>query len=1319
MWGSLALAAIMVMPVAARASAASPDLPCAAVDRVGTRTSYRGCELRLPRSVRDGTARDFLRAYASALGMRPDTADLEEVQDRHGLVDHTTRFRQTLDGVPILDAWVVVTRGENGALRSLHSSYRAIPRLAGSATARLSAKDAAAIAQTALAATALRLPTRATPAWLPDADGTIRLVWEVWVYAREPLGDFHVLVTADTGDVVLKENRMAFAHGFVYAPNPVQVSGNTSLVDDDDRTNANLDAARVDVPLLGLDPDTALLRGEYVDLVSLGGGLPVPNASDPDRVYQYDRDDPRFEQVVVYYTIDFVQRYMHALGFDDASGTANGIRDFPTLVNAHWDDDDQSFYSTGDDALHFGDGGVDDAEDADIVVHEFGHAIQHDQNACWGGGEMGAMGEGFGDYLAASIFSDRGNAGYQAENAACVGEWDATAYSAMEPPCLRRVDGSKKYPDDLVRQVHADGEIWSAALWDLRAAVGRFVADRLVLDHHFHLPCGATMFDGAQALIQSDFDLHGGSHEAAIRDAFCKRGILTGSECPVPATLRLGMTGAPEPVEGGAALTFTLTATNNTLSSLTGVSLSSPLPTNASYVAGSASNGGSLAKGAILWPAVTMAPGASFVRSYAVRVAPGLMSTLAFADDMESGGARWRLPLGTGENRWELTDDVANSGTRAWFAADVALVADQQLALAQPIRVPPHAVLRFAHRYTTESTFDGGVVEISSDGQVWTDAGALMFENGYDATINPAFNSPIAGREAFTGDSGGFIETALDLSSYEGTDILVRFRMATDTSVASTGWYVDDVRLIGESRVDTSANVSSNEGESADATASILVALPPPACGDGILDRDGGEECDDGNLDGGDCCTADCRFDVPGSSCSDGDVCNGKEICGISGVCLPGKALACSDEDPCTDDSCDATDGCTHEFNTAPCSDGNACNGLETCDGAGSCKPGQPLACNDGNPCTTDSCDTATGCRHLPNTAPCPDGDACNGAETCMDGACQPAAPLECDDHNVCTDDSCAPASGCVHAPNDAPCGGGACYEPGTCAGASCQGTPLLECNDQEPCTDDYCDAVAGCVHEANHASCSDGDPCNGDEVCSGGTCTAGVPPDCDDGNPCTDDGCHPLVTCFHIPNSLPCPDGNHCNGDEYCSSGSCHPGTPLNCNDDVCVEGRCSALDSLRTSAATITAVRNVGTDNDTLSIKAFFSLDDLTVLPTAGGLEIFLIDGEMDPIFAARLPAADFFRRGTDGNTYKFIDRAGAVVEANGVRSARVRLRPASNSVKVRIVVNRFEIPANAFRSTLSVTLLFGDDASGDCITGLGLACAATTTSLRCDGS
>ncbi|MBN2362181.1 MAG: hypothetical protein JXR83_22205, partial [Deltaproteobacteria bacterium] len=55
-----------------------------------------------------------------------------------------------------------------------------------------------------------------------------------------------------------------------------------------------------------------------------------------------------------------------------------------------------------------------------------------------------------------------------------------------------------------------------------------------------------------------------------------------------------------------------------------------------------------------------------------------------------------------------------------------------------------------------------------------------------------------------------------------------------------------------------------------------------------------------------------------------------------------------------------------------PCSDGDACNGVEMCDGRGVCVAGNALDCDDDNPCTQDACDPASGCVFVrPSTSAC------------------------------------------------------------------------------------------------------------------------------------------------------------------------------------------------------------------------------------------------------------------------------------------------------------------------------------------------------------
>ena len=479
----------------------------------------------------EAIARDYLSTNLNPVSYAQGMIELELVEIKRGLASTVTRFQQTIEGIPVVDGYVTTIQGRAGEFLLVHDqSYRGEI----SEAVVQSQLDFSAVEKVALdfaGADSTFADSRGQIAWLPGPDKIAEQVWQITVFGVTPEthGDFLTYVEIDTGTVISQENRIAHLNGTgkIYYPNPYQTQGSgTGLADNNDADSAALTNQRISVTLEGLDSSGKLI-GEFVDLATLNSTtIADVDAFESDRDFDYTRSDPRFEQVVVYHTIDQINRYFHTLGFDDDTGISNGIRDFPSLANAHWYTTDNSFYSTGDDAMHFGDGGVDDAEDGDIIAHEYGHAIHHDQNAFWGGGEMGAMGEGFGDYLAASFFQNHGDATFLTNHAAAVAEWNATSYSAADPPNLRRVDGFKTYPGSLNGRVHDDGEIWSRALWDINQAIGASAADQIILESHFMLPANSSMVTGAQMILLADKNINGGSNEAAIRTAFEDRGIL-------------------------------------------------------------------------------------------------------------------------------------------------------------------------------------------------------------------------------------------------------------------------------------------------------------------------------------------------------------------------------------------------------------------------------------------------------------------------------------------------------------------------------------------------------------------------------------------------------------------------------------------------------------------------------------------------------------------------------------------------------------------------------------------------------------------------
>jgi hypothetical protein len=308
--------------------------------------------------------------------------------------------------------------------------------------------------------------------------------------------------------------------------------------------------------------------------------------------------------------------------------------------------------------------------------------------------------------------------------------------------------------------------------------------------------------------------------------------------------------------------------------------------------------------------------------------------------------------------------------------------------------------------------------------------------------------------------------------------------------------------------------------------------------------------------------TDSCTHTPNNAACNDGQYCNGTESCNATTGCQPGSAINCADGISCTTDACnESTDSCTHTPNNGACSDGLYCNGTEICDAVQGCKTGTAPNCNDNVACTIDSCDEGGDtCAHMPNNSACNDGLWCNGVETCHPTlGCQPGTPPNCSDGIACTTDTCNESNdSCTHTTNNAACSDGQyCNGNETCSATlGCQAGTAPNCSDGVSCTTDSCDeSTDSCTHATNNASCSDGQYCNGTEVCHPTLgCQAGSAVNCNDGLACTTDACNEANdSCVNTTNNAACSDGLYCNGAEVCHPTlGCQAGSPPNCDDGV-----------------------------------------------------------------------------------------------------------------------------------------------------------------------
>ncbi len=362
----------------------------------------------------------------------------------------------------------------------------------------------------------------------------------------------------------------------------------------------------------------------------------------------------------------------------------------------------------------------------------------------------------------------------------------------------------------------------------------------------------------------------------------------------------------------------------------------------------------------------------------------------------------------------------------------------------------------------------------------------------------------------------------------------------------------------GQNPVNMDIHIGELQASDADADVGVGQDLVKDTAGEGTPDVTADVVRDQGQADVSGC--------PEGTACDDGDPCTYGETC-HNGKCTGGKAYKCDDKRPCTEDKCDGEGGCIFTIKKDAClvngkcyvkGDADPANACLTCDPAADNKAFSPV--KDGAKC---------------DTAKAPDLCTLIVSGKCVKGECVPdqTMPKGCDDSSPCTDDSCDPETGCVFTPVkdgtvctlDDPC------KPGTCLNGKCFVPDDASCDDHNPCTKDECDKTAGCVHTPlTGPNCDDGNACTVGDKCDNGVCK-GIEKNCDDGNICTQDGCDPVVGCWHDTVTNPCCKGglSICNDNDPCTDDTCDPVT-LKCkyvnNTAACDDGnKCTINDTCK----------------------------------------------------------------------------------------------------------------------------------------------------------
>jgi extracellular elastinolytic metalloproteinase len=198
---------------------------------------------------------------------------------------------------------------------------------------------------------------------------------------------------------------------------------------------------------------------------------------------------------------------------------------------------------------------LDGDQDGDVVLHEYGHGISNRlvggpaNTSCLGGTQAGAMGEGWSDYWAATFYGN-GVIGEYVTNNLTRGIRRA-AYTVPANPV------HDSYADLGVGgfEVHSDGEVWAATLWDLRQTLGAAISDRLVLQGMKFTPCSPSFLNARDGILMADQNINGGANRCIIWQVFARHGMGVSAQGN-NGTTHVAATDVPQDCNGGGATTI-------------------------------------------------------------------------------------------------------------------------------------------------------------------------------------------------------------------------------------------------------------------------------------------------------------------------------------------------------------------------------------------------------------------------------------------------------------------------------------------------------------------------------------------------------------------------------------------------------------------------------------------------------------------------------------------------------------------------------------------------------------------------------------------
>jgi hypothetical protein len=516
--------------------------------RIDGRTGYPAAiyqgDYRVKNIGPENQAREYLTATRALLGLtKGDISGLRLHAVRTDATGTVVRLRQTWKGLPVnKNAEITIHISRDNIVDFVMNGFQYGIDLQDT-EAIVTAADARRMIMDRFGSLAGRVEHETSELMVLRHMDMDYLVHRINIEMNELPGEWEALVDAKTGAVLKLEDISHYRHakggdktrtpaassqllvngtGNVFDPDPLTTATQPyggSYVDGSDANAAVLTAQLKSRNLLDItfSAGNHSLVGPWAEILD----FEAPNKGlfiQPSSTFAFDRVDDAFEAVNCYYHIDTEMRYLNTtLGLNiHPYQYAGGVQYDPSGFNGA----DNSHYLSGSGRLAFGEGGVDDAEDADVIVHELGHGL-HDWVTAGGLSQVNGLSEGSGDYAAGSY--SRAIGFWNSSDAAFQWTFNWDGHNPFWPG--RILNYGAVYPGGLTGQIHTDGQIWATATMKIWDDIGAQKSDKAFWSGLGLTNSGTNQNDAANAVFTASGNLgYTFAERTAIRNRFVAAG---------------------------------------------------------------------------------------------------------------------------------------------------------------------------------------------------------------------------------------------------------------------------------------------------------------------------------------------------------------------------------------------------------------------------------------------------------------------------------------------------------------------------------------------------------------------------------------------------------------------------------------------------------------------------------------------------------------------------------------------------------------------------------------------------------------------------